>query len=518
MIKKADKVVLNTIILYIKMIISVILTLVSTRLVLSSLGATDYGIFNLLAGVIAMLSFLNVSMTIATQRFFSFYLGVGDEKKLKNIYVSSLLLHFLFGLCIVIILEFMSLFLFDGFLNIPAESITQAKYIYQFMVVSVFFTITVVPYDAIINAYEDMTVLAVFGIAESLGRLLAALSLVYVFSDNLLRWYGLLFAIVTILVSVFKRLYCHSKYLILKKIDWKVDKILLKELFSFGSWNLFGTMCGIARNQGSAVVLNVFFGPTINAAYGIANQLNGQLSSFASNMTTSIYPQIVKSEGAGERARFVNLTMVSSKFSFFIWCVIVLPLIPNLDFILNLWLGTVPAYTTLFCQLIIALSLVLSLTSGIQIAIQAMGQIKIYQFVIGLINLFVPIGGIVFFLYTSQFPYMILLIMLILEIVAGYFRLYFFCLYSGVSKLKYANIVLIPCILISLVVFLILFCFCSFEVCCTPLIKITLSYLLGTSVLLFLLSKFALTNYEKDKLLELFDSFSLKICNHFGRK
>lgn len=452
------RVIYNTGFLYGKMIISMFVALYSTRLILNALGAEDYGIFNLVAGVIAMLSFLNAAMTTSTQRYLSYYFGAKQTEKLKAIFNASVTLHLVIGLGVALLLEIAGLFLFNGFLNIPAERIPSAKIIYHFMVVSMFFTINAVPYDAAINAHEDLFFDAITGILESLLKLGIAIFLLYTASDKLIL-YGLLIASTTIFIRIIKSVFCLKRYPESKvRSLFKVEISLFREMLSFAGWNLFGALCGMGRSQGLAIILNLFFGPIVNAAYGIATQINGQLMNFSGNMLKALNPQIMKSEGSGERKHMLKLAMRASKYAFLLLSFFAIPLLFEMDYVLKLWLKNVPGYTIIFCRLALLASLANLLTIGLQTAIQATGKIKIYQSVVGgLLLLNLPIAWL---LLRFGFPaYSVLASAILIELLACCIRLYLLHQIAGLSVMAYLrNVIfrifgvvcfsLIPCFLI----------------------------------------------------------------------
>ena len=315
--KSANKVILNTVFLYSKMLISMLLSLYTTRLVLNALGATDFGIFSLVGGVIVMFSFLNLSMSVSTHRYLSFHVDSKNENKLKDIFKTSVILHLIIGLAIVIVLELSRVFLFDGFLNIPPDRIHIAIMVFHLMVISAFFTINSVPYDALINAHENMLFDSILGVFESILKLGIAIWLIYYDNDRLL-FYSFLIAVLTILIRLLKSAYCYRNYPECKvNLTKKINKRLFWDMTSFASWNMFGSLASMGRNQGIAIILNLFFGAIINTAFGIANQVSNQLSSFSSMMLKAVVPQIMKSEGNNDRTRMLRLSMISSKFSFF---------------------------------------------------------------------------------------------------------------------------------------------------------------------------------------------------------
>lgn len=434
----SSKVVLNTGFLYGKMIISIFMTLYATRLILNALGAEDYGIFNLVAGVIAMLSFLNVSMSVATQRYMSFYLGAGDESKLQSVFKTSVLLHLVIGLLIIVILEIAGLFLFDGFLNIPENRIQTAKYVFHFTVVSTFFTINAVPYDATINAHENMLFDALTGIFESVAKLSIAILISFSSFDRLIL-YSLLMVGLTIVIRLIKSLYCNKKYDECKiRFKDELDFHLLKEMKTYVGWNLFGSLCALGKTQGLAVLLNIFFGTIINAAYGIANQVAAQLNFFSQTMLRSLNPQIMKSEGANNRERMLRLSMIASKFGFFLLAFIAIPVIFEMSEVLKFWLKNVPEYTVVFASLILIAVLVNQLTIGLDSAIHATGNIKLYMIVAGTIKLMIlPVGYLLLKLGFSS--YSVLVSYAIFEGIAGVSRLWLLKKVAGLSILLYVK-------------------------------------------------------------------------------
>lgn len=434
----ANRVIYNTLILYVRLFLTVGISFYSVRLVLNALGATDYGIYNLIAGVIAMLSFLNVAMSVSTQRYLSFYQGKKDLKMQKNIFANSLLLHILIGLGLVCILEMVGYFLFDGFLNIPVERIYTAKVIYHFMSLTVFFTVISVPFVATLNARENMLWIAFVTTFEILLKLGIA-CLLYVVTFDKLIVYALLTSAVSVISLLLYSSWCLVKYEECSlKMKGSISSTTLRELSSFAGWNLFGALCGIGKTQGLAVVFNIFLGTVVNAAYGIANQVAGQMNFFSESMLRSINPQIMKSEGAGERDRMLRLSMMASKFGFFLLAFIAIPFIFEMPSILKFWLGNVPDYTVMFCNMILISVLANQLTIGLQSAFQAIGNIKVYQFIVGgilLLNL--PIS--VVFLENGFPVFTVLISYICIELISCMVRIVLLKKLAGLSIKEYVQ-------------------------------------------------------------------------------
>lgn len=388
------RVFLNTAFLYGKMVVTTVITLYLTRVVLEYLGVNDFGIYNLIGGVIALLSFINSALMVSTQRFLSVGLGEKDFAKIKSTLSASIIIHWAMAILLTIVLELCSLFLFDGFLNIAPERITAAKWVYQLMVLSTVITIISVPYNAIINAREDLWF---FSIVETICAFLK-LGVIILFhcshDDPLLVYTGWI-VVITFLNLVLKYGWCKIKYSECKKIKYRVkgNGSLIKSIMGFSGWNAFGTLALAGRNQGVAIILNIFWGTAINAVYGIANQVNGQLVYFSTMMTTSMTPQIMKSYGERNFKRMLDLSVFTCKLAFLMSAVFAIPLLIEMDFVLRIWLKNVPQYTGIFCSLIIFMFLLMQLCPGLNRAIQACGRIREYQLLtVTALLLPVPVG------------------------------------------------------------------------------------------------------------------------------
>lgn len=375
-------------------------------IVLKTLGASDYGLYSLVAGIVTMLTFLNSSMAVATQRFLSVTIGEGDNEKLNKVYNVSCRLNLLIALVVVFCFEICSFFLFDGFLNIPQERLTAAKLLFQFLTFSTFFTIVSVPYDAVMNANENMLAFSMIYIIDALLKLATACMLFMELPDKLI-FYGFSMAIVALINALIKAIYIKCKYKEYSiTLHNGVDKKIFKDMFGFAGWTVFGSMAVMGRNQGLAVVLNLFFGTVINATYGIANQVNSLLSYAASTLQKSINPQLMKSEGMQDHQRMLNITYKSTKLSIILSAIIAIPLFIEMPFVLHFWLKEPPMESVIFCRLILLLNVIYQGSAGLMSAIQASGRVKTYQLVIGLLalsSLFVvyPLLKIGFPAYTA---------------------------------------------------------------------------------------------------------------------
>lgn len=420
----SDRVIWNSIVLYAKIIICIVLSLWTVPIILHGLGASDYGLYALVAGVIAMLAFLKTAMSSSTQRYLSVARGEGNIEKMNAIFNSTIMLHLLFGIVIVIVLEALTPFLFGHFLNIDPERMFAGKIIYQTLLISMFLTIMMVPFDAELNAYENMPVFAILEISDAVLKLGLAFTLQYIAWDKLI-WYGIGMAIIPIIDLLLKYFYTHYKYkelYLCKNLLWNPE--VLRQMFNFTSWNTFGALAIVGRNQGLAIILNLFYGTVMNASYGIANQINSVMGYFSQTLRKSLHPQLMQSEGKGDRPRMLRLVFTSSKFSVLVMGVIAIPLIVELPLVLKLWLTNVPEYALEFTRWILISSMVYQLSAGLMAGVLSVGKVKVYQIVISILMLInLPLAYI--FLRLGFAPPWVIIGMLGCEILCLIARLFF---------------------------------------------------------------------------------------------
>jgi Na+-driven multidrug efflux pump len=490
-----------------------LIMLFATRILFDQLGASDYGLYNVIGGIVVAFNFVNSAMAIATQRYISFNLGRGDNESLSRIFANSMIIHFIMAILLVLLIETLGFYLITNKLQIDPERIDPAKYLLHFVVASTFITIISVPYDAVINAHENMLFLALIGILESALHLGSAIAIIYLSGDKL-YYYGLFMMVSVIIVRVIKQIYSRKRY---KECNADLrshyDLPSLKNLASFGGWQLFGTLCAVARNQGVGVVLNLFYGTFINASYGIANQINSLLMFFSQTMMSAIRPQIVKSEGSNDRNRMIKIALIANKFAFYLFTFFALPLFLKMPFILKLWLGEVPDYSVEFCRAVILLTMMNQINMGLMTAVQAIGRIKVYQIVAGGIQLLtLPIGLV--FLKLGYAPYSIIILSFFLESISTVFRMFYFRYLTGYPIKDYAINVfyrsfvsLLPTVLVVLLVN---------DLSHNPWISLII--VLFTSALVYsgFIYLLGLTKGEKAVLMELFSSI-LKRFNKIER-
>ncbi len=401
MAETANRIIKNTGWLYGKMAITMFISLWSTRLVLNSLGASDFGVFNIVGGAIGMLGFLNAAMASSTQRFMSYSEGQGSSEKKLVIFNVSIVLHIFIAFLVGLLLIVGGIIFFTRILNIPEDRLFAAEIVYGSLIVSTVFTVLSVPYDAVMNAHENMRYFAFVGIIESLLKLSAAFFCVYTTYDKLIV-YGILMACIPIVSLTIMRVYCHRKYAECKvNLRTYFSKKDAKEIISFAGWNFLGSIATFVGNYGQGIIANVFFGVIVNASMGVVRQLQGQLAVLNSNLLKALNPIITKSEGAGDRSLMIKWTLRGCKFSYIIVVWIVIPLWIEAEYILSIWLKKVPEGTVLFFRLQMIRFLLEQTAICLNTSLSAVGAVKETNLQASILSL-VPIF-VCYFLFRSGF-------------------------------------------------------------------------------------------------------------------
>ena len=445
-----NKVILNTVILYMKMAVSIVIGLYSTRLILSALGVEDYGLYNLVAGIVSMLSFLNTSLASSTQRFLSYSLGKKNLNHVSKIFYYSVILHLSIAVIVILLIELLGVYGIRNWLVIDEDRVETAIWVLHFLCISVFFTIIAVPYMAVLISRENMLLLSISEILQAVLKLGAAFFLLEYVGNRLLA-YALIMALIMISSLAFQIIVCNMKYPEVHiRLQPLRDKALFKDLLSYAGWFSFAAIGSIGRFQGIPVIMNLFFGVVANAAYGIANQVNGLMQFFATAISQSIRPQIVKSEGGGDRKRAIRLSLVACRYMYFLCAIFTIPVMLEAPYILNLWLETVPLYTVGFCRLVLLATLLLMLSSGLNIAVDATGRIKYTYVLVGSLHfLILPIG---YCLYRIGCPiYTILWVVVVEEVACMFVRVICARQVVGIAFKDYFMGTLFPVIVITAV-------------------------------------------------------------------
>jgi O-antigen/teichoic acid export membrane protein len=397
-----------------------LVSLYTVRVVLETLGAEDYGIYNVVAGVVTMFGFLSNSMAAASQRYFSFEIGRKNFEQLKKTFSMSLSIHILIVFIILLLAETIGLWFVNNKLAIPLVRMDAARLIYQFSIISFLFTILTAPYMAAIIAHEDMNIYAYVSMAEIVLKLGATLILQFISVDKL-QLYGILICIVTFISTAIYRTICIIKYKECKfNLYWNKD--LFKEITSYTGWNLFGAIADVSKNHIVNILLNQFFNPVVVAARSIASNINGAIVSFSQNFSVALRPQIIKSYASGQKAEMLSFMFYGSKGTYFLMYLFTLPIVLEMPLLLSLWLKSPPDYTVLFARLTLVEVLINSVSYPLMTAAQATGKNKLYQSIVGGISfLNLPLSWLI--LVMGFPPHAVMIVAICLACLAFVMRL-----------------------------------------------------------------------------------------------
>lgn len=403
----------NTLLLYFRMLFLSGISFFTVRIILEALGVIDYGIMNVISSLVASLSFLNGTLSSATQRYFSYFLGKNDIFGYKKIFSILLICYIVVCFSVLLIGEFLGFFFLNDWLVIPDDRMYAAKWVFQTSLISFIFQLCVIPFTASLIAHERMNGFAYISILDGLFKLLIAYLIFYSTYDKLI-FYGILTAIESIIVFICYLAYCRINFDGCRFVQvW--EKGLFFELLGYTGWNLFGSISGMLAGQGQNILLNIYFGPVINAAKGISDRITSVIQSFSTNFYVAVAPQIVKSYANGDLSRMYMLVTKSTKFSFLLLILLSYPLIICIEALLYIWLGreNVESEMVSFCRLALIYCLVTTIEQPITQMIRATGHIKKYQLGTGIITLcFIPLAALIFHIGCEPVGSMYLLIIL----------------------------------------------------------------------------------------------------------
>lgn len=375
----------NTLLLYFRMFITMLVGLYTSRVVLNVLGVSDFGIYNVVGGIITMASFLNVAMVQASQRFISFELGLGNIKRLNKVFCSSVNIHFAICVIAVILGETVGLWFVNSKLNIPEGRMEAANWVYQASILSFVVGVMSVPYNSAIVAHEKMSAFAYISILEVSLKLLIVYLLLIIPFDKLIV-FGVLMVMVSIIIRLCYTVYC-KRHFIECSYHFVFDKKISNEMLSFAGWSVIGNLGFSFKDQVSNIILNLFYGTTVNAARGIGLHVTSLINTFALNFTMAINPQITKQYAVGDIESSKKLVYAGSRYSFYLLSIIAIPVLINIDYLLKFWLGIVPEYCSQFVIFSLLTSLLYAMSGCVTIAIQATGRMKWFQIGISVIQL-----------------------------------------------------------------------------------------------------------------------------------
>lgn len=448
----------NTVMLYIRMLLIMAVTLYTSRVVLEELGIVDFGVYNVVAGVVAMFGFLKTSMSLSVQRFFSYEIGTGNKERLNIVFNTSLFAHIFLAVLIIVLAETLGFWFVQSQLVIPPERKEAALFVYHCVVVSSVFSAIEIPYNAMLLSSEKFNIYAYVSILEVVLKLLVSYLLMMNLFDKL-KLYGFLTMLVTVLITVFYIFYviCNFSETKFRKI-W--DKKILKNILSFSWWSLLGELAWVFVHQGINILINIFNGPIVNTARAISYQVNGAVASLTRSFQQAVNPQLIKQYASNNIEGMTHLLFRSTRFSYYLMYIVTFPLLLETTFVLDVWLGDVPEHTVLFCRLVLVGGLLDGLSNLLATIAKAYGKIRNYQMIVSFILMMnFPVSYLL--LKMGYFPEVTMWVYMVVSIVLLFIRLYFAKRMVGLSPVCYLKKTLWPILkvtMVSSIILLSLFC------------------------------------------------------------
>ncbi len=501
----ANRVAFNTALQYIQLVVNVGIGLFTIRIILGALGKVDYGIYNLIGGVITLITFISTSLSQTSIRFLSVSIGKRDLEDTRKTFASCFSMHFYMAVFLCVVLEIVGFFLFDGFLNIPYERIYAARVVFQCMTVTLFLHVSRTPFMALIYVHEKFHITTSLAMMDSFLKLIIAVIVSHAGNDRL-ALYGVLMATLTAVHSAGYLLYDFFKY---KNLIWLHFTPLsqIRDVFFFAGWTLLDVFGSVANRQGYQVILNKFFGPVTNSVFALAGQVEGHLFMVSNSVISTMKPQIMKSFGAGDIQRTFRLSMTAGKFGFSMMSLLAIPILITLPELLQIWLVDVPDGTVFFARMMVTACMFEQMTRGLVYANQAFGNIKWFSIIVSTIRMTALPVSIVMFLCGLPTEYG-MIAYLCCEIAASFSRIIVMKHTSGLNVRDFMRSVylqLIPPFIVSLFVGVAVYHFKQ------GLLGIALVTIVSICLYLLLFYKYGLSNIERNTLLGILDSVKKKI-------
>ena len=502
----ANRVAFNTAIQYVQLVANILIGLISVRLILGALGDVDYGVYDVIGGIITLLAFISSSLAQSSMRFLSVSLGAQDDSKIRRVFSSCIWLHFFVALGLAFLIELLGLFIFNGFLNIPSNRVPAARIIYHCVTVSLFLNITSTPFSALIISHEQFWYTSLISLLNTIAKLFIAVLITYFFSDKLIA-YGILLALVTLLDFVLLCLFPLVKYS--HQISFRFPGFgSLQSITSFVGWTLLDVLGSLLNRQGYAILLNRYFGPITNTSFALSRQLEGHMYSVSSSAISTMKPQMMKSYGAGEEKRMFRLALTAGKIGFALMALIGIPLIIMMPEVLNLWLKEYPAETILFARLMIIACVFEQLTRGLVYANQAVGNIKWFSIIVSAIRILaLPLSWL--FLRLGCPSFIAIVIFLVCETTASFSRVVILSHISTFNPMDFLRSVFLriipPCIVgVSM-------CLLMYYLLPRTLISLASNILVTACLYSFLVYRFGLTQGEQESVRGIVLSFAQRV-------
>lgn len=444
----------NTLLLYIRMLFLMVVSLYTSRVVLNTLGIEDFGIYNVVGGIVAMFNVLSGSLSAAISRFITYELGKGNQNNLNKIFSSAVTIQLGLSGIIILLAETLGIWFLNVKMNIPETRMEAANWVFQFSILTFVISLISVPYNASIIAHEKMSAFAYISILEAIGKLSIAYLIVISPIDKLI-FYAILMCGVALIIRFTYRNYC-KRHFSECTYHFVWDRQLLKQMFGFAGWNFIGASSAVLRDQGGNIVINLFCGPTVNAARGIAFQVNNAVNQFVVNFMTALNPQITKSYASGDKKYMMTLIFQGARLSFYMLFLLSLPILLNTHYILEAWLKTIPEHVVLFVQLVLTFALSESISQPLITAMLATGKIRNYQIIVGGLQMMnLPISYL--FLRLGFFPESVIIVAICISQCCLVARLILLRGMIGISIRNYLQKVYLNIITVSIAAFILPF-------------------------------------------------------------
>lgn len=439
----------NTLLLYVRMLLLMTVSLYTSRIVLATLGIEDYGLYNVVGGIVMMFTFISSAMGNSTVRYITYGLGKGDKEDLKSVVSAACMIHIALAFLIFLLAETMGLWFLHNKMIIPEGRMSAAEWVYQFSIISCMVSIISIPYNAMIIAHEKMGAFAFISILDAVFKLLIVY-LIQITGFDKLIFYAFLILFVYILDRIIYQVYCVRHFEEAREIKFTTKYSQFKEMTSFAGWSMIGNLIFLGYTQGVNILLNMFFGPAVNAARGVAFQVQGAMKGFVTNFQTALNPQLIKSYAQKDYSRQLQLLYSSSKFSYFLTLCMVLPVFVEAEGILSLWLKEVPEYSVVFLQLVLLISLVPPLENPIGTSNDATGDIKKYQIIVGCFNIFIIIIAYIVLKLGFE-PYSVFIVQFVISAIVLFLKIFLVKKKIHLSFRDYVSNVLLRILVVTFV-------------------------------------------------------------------
>lgn len=508
--EKNKRIAINTLFLYIRMLLLMVVSLYTSRIVLDALGVVDYGLYNVVGGIVVALGFLSGTLNTASSRFITVALSNGDMSEMKKTFSNVLFVNMMLALIILITGETIGLWFLFNKIQIPAERFTAAFWVYQMSIVTVMINIMSSAFNACIIAHERMKTFAYISLIDAFGKLLLAFLLIYITNYDKLIIYGVFLLLIQIIDRLIYGIYC-SVHFPETKAKITIDKPIIKKMFKFISWASYGSFVSIGFTQGLNILINIFFGPAINAARAVSVQVQNAVISFTANFQTAVNPQLIQSVVNKDFERSRLLLKISSKYSFFLLCFLGIPIIAVTPFILNLWLKEVPEHTIWFVRLMLIINIWSCIANPLRIVNQAEGNIRKFQLCEGtVLLLIVPISYILLRFY--KIPEVVFLVHLVVELFASYIRIKIVLPKINMSISYYLKHIYLPLLVIFYVSILLCIILTVYMGLGTNFSTTFLVCLILEISMFILIYTIGLDDFERKHIINMFKNIKLKYC------